>query len=102
EEKKDKTRYDGPVKSDELTQPEEVTLARALAETQAGVETLLQREDFAGAMKAMALLRKPVDAFFDKVTVNAPEANLRANRLRLLSRIRATMGVVADFSKIEG
>jgi glycyl-tRNA synthetase beta chain len=102
EEKKDKARYDGPVNSDELTQPEEVTLAKALAETQSGVETLLEREDFAGAMKAMALLRKPVDAFFDKVTVNAPEANLRANRLRLLSRIRATLGAVADFSRIEG
>jgi glycyl-tRNA synthetase beta chain len=102
EEKKDKTRYDGAVNEAELTQPEEVTLAKALAETQAGMELLLKREDFAGAMKVMALLRKPVDAFFDKVTVNAPEANLRANRLRLLSRIRATLGTVADFSKIEG
>ncbi|HEX2117221.1 MAG TPA: glycine--tRNA ligase subunit beta [Alphaproteobacteria bacterium] len=102
EEKKDKTRYDGAVNDAELVQPEEVTLAKALAETQAGIEVLLKREDFAGAMKAMALLRKPVDAFFDKVTVNAPEANLRANRLRLLSRIRATLGAVADFSKIEG
>ncbi len=102
EEKKDKTTYDGPVDEVLLTEPEEVTLARALAETQAGVQMLLQREDFAGAMKAMALLRKPVDAFFDKVTVNAPEANLRANRLRLLSRIRTTLGEVADFSKVEG
>ena len=102
EEKKDKTRYDGAVNDAELTQPEEVTLAKALAETQAGIQALLGHEDFAGAMKAMALLRKPVDAFFDKVTVNAPEANLRANRLRLLSRIRATLGAVADFSKIEG
>jgi glycyl-tRNA synthetase beta chain len=102
EEKKDKTRYDGAVHEAELSQPEEVTLAKALAETQAGMELLLKREDFAGAMKVMALLRKPVDAFFDKVTVNAPEANLRANRLRLLSRIRATLGAVADFSKIEG
>jgi glycyl-tRNA synthetase beta chain len=102
EEKKDKKTYDGAVNQDELTQPEEVTLAKALAETHDGIQMLLEREDFAGAMKAMALLRKPVDAFFDKVTVNAPEANLRANRLRLLSRIRATLGEAADFSKIEG
>jgi glycyl-tRNA synthetase beta chain len=53
-------------------------------------------------MSAMARLRAPVDAFFDKVTVNAPEAPLRANRLRLLSQIRATMNRVADFSKLEG
>jgi glycyl-tRNA synthetase beta chain len=102
EEKKDKTSHDGAVNEAELSQPEEVTLAKALAETQSGIQTLLRREDFVGAMKAMALLRKPVDAFFDKVTVNAAEANLRANRLRLLSRIRATLGAAADFSKIEG
>jgi glycyl-tRNA synthetase beta chain len=102
EEKKDKTTYDGAINQGELTQPEEVTLAKTLAETHDGVQMLLKREEFAGAMKVMALLRKPVDAFFDKVTVNAPEANLRANRLRLLSRIRATLGEVADFSKIEG
>jgi glycyl-tRNA synthetase beta chain len=102
EEKKDKVTYDGPIDEALLTQPEEVTLAKSLAEAQAGVQMLLKREDFAGAMKAMALLRRPVDAFFDKVTVNAPEANLRANRLRLLSRIRATLGEVADFSRIEG
>ena len=51
------------------------------------VRMVLKREEnFGGAMKAMANLRAPVDAFFDKVTVNAPEADLRANRLRLLSK----------------
>ena len=47
-------------------------------------------------------LRGPVDEFFDKVTVNSDDAAERANRLRLLSRIRATLDIVADFSKIEG
>jgi glycyl-tRNA synthetase beta chain len=50
----------------------------------------------------MAKLRKPVDAFFDNVTVNVDDAKLRTNRLRLLNRIRATTHTVADFSKIEG
>lgn len=50
----------------------------------------------------MAKLRGPVDAFFDKVTVNAPEAALRTNRLQLLARLRETLHTVADFSKIEG
>ncbi|HEX6978414.1 MAG TPA: glycine--tRNA ligase subunit beta [Alphaproteobacteria bacterium] len=102
EEKKDKTSYDGPVEKDLLAEPEEVTLAKALDETHAGTQTLLRREDFEGAMRVLALLRKPVDAFFDKVTVNAPDAKLRTNRLRLLSQIRATLGEVADFSKVEG
>ena len=44
----------------------------------------------------------PIDAFFDKVTVNCPEPLLRVNRLRLLSAIRGTLGQVADFSRIEG
>jgi glycyl-tRNA synthetase beta chain len=53
-------------------------------------------------MMTLANLRAPVDEFFDKVTVNAPEADLRANRLRLLSEIRHTLERVADFSQIEG
>ena len=61
-----------------------------------------QREDFAAAMAALARLRPPLDAFFDKVTVNAQEPDLRRNRLRLAHTVRATMDQVADFSKIEG
>ena len=53
-------------------------------------------------MSAMAKLRPHVDAFFDKVTVNVDDKALRENRLRLLSRIRAVMNQVADFSQIEG
>jgi glycyl-tRNA synthetase beta chain len=53
-------------------------------------------------MAEMARLRSPVDDFFDQVTVNTEDAALRANRLRLLNRIRATTATVADFSKIEG
>jgi glycyl-tRNA synthetase beta chain len=60
------------------------------------------REDFEAAMAEMAKLRTPVDEFFDHVTVNATEPDLRANRLRLLNRIRTTTLTVADFSKIEG
>ena len=59
-------------------------------------------EDFSRAMSLLAGLRKPVDEFFDRVTVNVPEKKLRENRLRLLARIRATMNRIADFSQIEG
>ncbi len=63
-------------------------------------------ENFAGAMRALAELRAPVDAFFDHVTVNvtgvAEAEHLRANRLALLSEIRAATLTVADFSKIAG
>jgi glycyl-tRNA synthetase beta chain len=50
----------------------------------------------------MARLRVPVDAFFEKVTVNATEPKVRENRLLLLSRLRAALHEVADFAKIEG
>jgi glycyl-tRNA synthetase beta chain len=67
------------------------------------VKAALAREDFAGAMNAFAGLRAPIDAFFDKVTVNVTDKpDLRLNRLQLLNRIRATMDSVADFSRIEG
>ena len=53
-------------------------------------------------MQALAGLRKPLDTFFDDVTVNADDAALRANRLKLLNGIRASLDGVADFSKVEG
>ncbi len=59
-------------------------------------------ENFKGAMNALSELRAPVDAFFEKVTVNADDAKLRENRLKLLSEIRAATLTVADFSKIAG
>ena len=66
------------------------------------VGDLLAREDYGTAMSRMARLRPPLDAFFEHVTVNAPEPELRRNRLRLLNRVRSTMDRVADFSRIEG
>ncbi|KQT31720.1 hypothetical protein ASG29_07270 [Sphingomonas sp. Leaf412] len=62
----------------------------------------MAREDFAGAMAALATLRAPIDAFFDTVTVNDPAPDKRAARLALLARVRAAVHNVADFSKIEG
>ncbi len=86
-----------------LEQAEEKAVARALAAAEQAVKPALAREDFAGAMNAFAGLRGPLDAFFDKVTVNVTDKpDLRTNRLKLLNQIRATMDSVADFSKIEG
>ena len=99
-------RKDGPHAGepdrDLLRVPEEIVLAQSLRVTESTVIPLLEREDFAAAMAAMAQLRAPLDTFFDKVTVNAPEPDLRRNRLRLLHSLRSTMGRIADFAKIEG
>jgi glycyl-tRNA synthetase beta chain len=86
-----------------LEQAEEKAVATALAAAERAVTPALAREDFAGAMQAFAGLRGPLDAFFDRVTVNVQDKpELRLNRLKLLNQIRATMDRVADFSKIEG
>ncbi|WP_449225329.1 glycine--tRNA ligase subunit beta [Azospirillum argentinense] len=102
EEKKDGKAYDQPVDPALLTLAEEKDLYGALSAAGETARPLLAKEDFTGTMAALARLRGPVDAFFDKVTVNAEQADLRANRLRLLSQIRATLNAVADFSRIEG
>lgn len=102
EEKKDKTAYDGTPDPEALKLPEEKKLFEYLAEASELIRAEVERERFVEAMGVMARLRGPVDAFFDKVTVNDPDPALRKNRLLLLSRLRSTLHLVADFSKIEG
>jgi glycyl-tRNA synthetase beta chain len=102
EEKKDGKTYDQAPDTKLLELKEEKALAEAVDQAEHDAQAAIAKEDFETAMAAMAKLRKPVDAFFENVTVNADEAMLRANRLRLLNRIRATTLTVADFSKIEG
>ena len=102
EEKKDGREYRDPVDTAKLAQAEEIALAGSLDQIAALANGLLATEDFAGAMAALARLRPTVDAFFEQVTVNAEEPDLRVNRLRLLAQIWKTLNRVADFSKIEG
>jgi glycyl-tRNA synthetase beta chain len=102
EEKKDGVAYGQAPDPSLLKRPEELALAKAVDEVERAAAAAIAREDFAAAMSEMAKLRAPVDAFFDSVTVNTQELDLRANRLRLLNRIRATTLAVADFSRIEG
>jgi glycyl-tRNA synthetase beta chain len=102
EEKKDKKSYAGDYDLDQLSAKEELALAAAIESVKQDTRAAINVENFAGAMRALAELRAPVDAFFDKVTVNAPDARVRANRLALLSQIRAATLNVADFSKITG
>ena len=102
EEKKDTRTYDQPPDRSLFLEPQEKALAQAVDEVEQAAAAAVANEDFEAAMAAMALLRAPVDEFFDTVTVNAAEPELRENRLRLLNRIRATTLTVADFSKIEG
>jgi glycyl-tRNA synthetase beta chain len=104
EEKKDGVSFDGAPDPALMAQDEERALADALEAAGAAVDPLIAAEDFAGAMANYAALRPVVDGFFDNVTVNvtgsAGAEHIRANRLRLLSRIRSTLNKIADFSRI--
>ncbi len=102
EEKKDGKAFDGEVNAALLKLPEEIALNTAVTEASTFAKKAVEQEDFEAAMKSIAKLRAPVDAFFDKVTVNDANLEIRANRLTLLNRIRAATAEVADFSKIEG
>jgi glycyl-tRNA synthetase beta chain len=102
EEKKDGKSYAGAPDATLLKEPQEKALAVAVEEAQREAAAAVEQEDFAAAMTAMAKLRPAVDAFFDKVTVNAEDKALRENRLKLLNEIREATRAVADFSKIEG
>jgi glycyl-tRNA synthetase beta chain len=102
EEKKSGEQYAGAVDPKRLSEPEERALYEAIGAAEGEAAAAIALEDFAGAMAALAKLRAPVDAFFDKVLVNAKDAAVRANRLRLLNRIREATATVADFSRVEG
>ena len=83
-------------------QIEETELDDALDAAEPRVKAALADEEYERAMAALASLRGPVDAFFEKVIVNDPDPAKRELRLSLLARMRDAVHRVADFSRIEG
>ena len=83
-----------------LAEPAERALAAALAAAAPLAEAAFERGDYTASLQALALLKSPVDAFFDSVMVNADDLDLRRNRLALLSRLKQAMNQVADLSRL--
>ncbi len=81
--------------------PAEATLLRALNEREAIVRPLLDTADYTGALRELAALRAPVDAFFEDVMVMADDAAVRANRIALLARVASLFGEVADIGRLQ-
>jgi glycyl-tRNA synthetase beta chain len=81
---------------------QEGALIDSLDKAEPKASAAIDKENFTGAMAALATLRKPIDDFFDHVTVNDPDAAKRERRLNLLLRFRDAVNRVADFSRIEG
>ena len=103
EEKKDGAgAFDEPANIQFVSEYEEKALKAAIDRARDESAAALADENFVGAMQALAKLRAPVDAFFEKITVNADDTRLRKNRLQLLNELRGVMHQIADFSKIAG
>jgi len=102
EEKKDGCRYDGAIDPALLHQGEEKQLYAHLSPVVLTLDDTMKQEQFADAMGALAQLRAPLDGFFDQVTVNCEDQDVRANRLRMLSQIGQALDGIADFAKLEG
>lgn len=102
EEKRDEASYHGEPDPAKFRESEERALHAGLVAARTHAQSAIKVEAFEEAMAALAPLRSAIDAFFDKVTVNAEDPHLRRNRLLLLSRFRDALSGVADFSKIAG
>jgi glycyl-tRNA synthetase beta chain len=102
EEKKGKLPEASAVDEKLLLGAEEKALFAAMKPAEEKARAAVAAERFADAMAALASLRAPIDAFFDKTTVNADDPKLRANRLALLQRFLAATAGVADLGKLEG
>jgi glycyl-tRNA synthetase beta chain len=85
-----------------LRAPAEQGLHAALTVRRAAVERSLRAGNYGAAFAELALLRPEVDAFFEHVLVNDPDAQLRSNRLALLGELRALFSGIADLSRLPG
>jgi glycyl-tRNA synthetase beta chain len=90
----------GAVNEGLFEHPEEKALFEAAVLMESEVDGALARRDYPGACRALAKLKGPVDAFFEKVLVMAEDTRLKQNRLAVLARISQTFLKMADFSKI--
>ncbi|MCF4097854.1 glycine--tRNA ligase subunit beta [Maritalea mediterranea] len=102
EEKKDGRRYQDEVDHTLFKTGEEEKLATSIEVINEAVAANIAADDFATAISELSSLRAPVDAFFENVLVNDDDQAVRVNRLNLLAKLRDTMHLIANFSKLEG
>ncbi|MDH4293502.1 MAG: glycine--tRNA ligase subunit beta, partial [Betaproteobacteria bacterium] len=83
-----------------LQEPAERALFDALKQASDTATPLFKQGDYTGYLKTFAMLKTPVDAFFDSVMVMADDAALRRNRIALLEDLRREMNQIADIAKL--
>jgi len=91
-----------PVVRELLREDAERELHDALLAMRAQVQEAVSAHEYARALDLLAALKPAVDAFFDRVLVNDPEAALRNNRFTLLAELRALFTGIADLSRLPG
>jgi glycyl-tRNA synthetase beta chain len=84
----------------DLKEPAEKELLEAIRKTSEKAKPLYEKGDYTGYLKSFAVLKAPVDTFFDKVMVMVEDEKLRHSRLALLKDLRESMNRVADISKL--
>ena len=83
-----------------FTEDAERALYSAARALRAETDSQIADGDYAAALRALAGVAAPADAFFDSVLVNAEDAKIRANRFALLRELRALLNRVADISML--
>ena len=83
-----------------MTEAAETALATAMETVMPVAKSQCENGDYTASLQSLAALREPVDAFFEKVMVNADDPTVRANRLGLLAILHREMNRVADLSKL--
>ena len=91
--------FDG-VTREELREPAEIALFEQLASVSKSAQPLFEQGDYEGYLKSFAVLKAPVDAFFDSIMVMVDDPALRRSRLALLADLQREMNRVADISKL--
>jgi glycyl-tRNA synthetase beta chain len=91
---------DGPVHSDQLSDPAEVALYQHASRLSPVIVELCGNRQYAQALEQIATLRPHVDLFFDKVMVMAEDPAVRQNRLALIASVLNSFSSIADFSEI--
>ena len=92
----------GAVDTSRLQDGAERQLFEHVLSMERAVNPLFARRDYAQALTQLASLRDDVDRFFDSVMVMAEDADVRANRLGLLLRLRGLFLQFADLSRLPG
>ncbi len=98
--KKADTTVEAKVDTALLKESAEAALYEALQAAAPKAQAAFEQGDYTASLQALAVLKAPVDAFFDGVMVNADDVALKTNRLGLLATLHSAMNQVADISRL--